>query len=242
MTALARRITAFVEASPCGAARTMLGGVEVLFRASGAMWIEASRMLVVADLHFEKGSSYARRGQLLPPYDTGETLRRLEAEVAATAPRTVVFLGDSFHDGGGEARLTQRDAMRLAAIAAGRTLVWVVGNHDADGPRVLPGDVVDDLGHEGLILRHEPQDGHQPGETAGHLHPCARIVARGRTVRRRCFVTDGERVVLPAFGAYAGGLSVKDAAFAGLFIRTPTVVALGTERTHVVAWGSVARE
>jgi len=198
-------------------------------------------MLVVADLHFEKGSAYALRGQLLPPYDTGETLRRLEAEVAALAPRTVVFLGDSFHDGGGEARLAASDVARLQAIAAGRSLVWVVGNHDADGPRVLPGEVVDDLGLAGLILRHEPQDGHQPGETAGHLHPAARIVARGRTVRRRCFVTDGERVVLPAFGSYAGGLSVKDAAFAGLFIRTPTVVALGADRTHVVAWGSVAR-
>jgi DNA ligase-associated metallophosphoesterase len=242
VTALARQIAYTVVASPCGAALMTLGGQEVRFRASGAMWIEAGRMLVVADLHFEKGSSYARRGQLLPPYDTGETLRRLEAEVEATAPRTVVFLGDSFHDGGGEARLSVRDAARLTAIAGGRTLVWVVGNHDADGPRVLPGEVVEDLDLSGLILRHEPQDGHQPGETAGHLHPCARIVARGRAVRRRCFVTDGERVVLPAFGAYTGGLSVKDAAFASLFIRTPTVVALGTERTHVVGWGSVARD
>jgi DNA ligase-associated metallophosphoesterase len=219
-----------------------LGGAVVLLRASGAMWIEAERMLVVADLHFEKGSAFARGGQLLPPYDTGETLRRLEAEVAATSPRTVVFLGDSFHDGGGEARLAAPDAQRLEAIAVGRTLVWVVGNHDADGPRVLPGEVVDDLALRGLILRHEPRDGRQPGETAGHLHPCARVAARGRTVRRRCFVTDGERVVLPAFGSYAGGLSVKDAAFSGLFIRTPTIVALGSERTHVVAWGSVTRE
>jgi DNA ligase-associated metallophosphoesterase len=242
VTALARRISCSVEASPCGAARMTLGRAEVRLRASGAMWVEAERMLVVADLHFEKGSAYAQRGQLLPPYDTGETLRRLEAEVEATAPRTVVFLGDSFHDGGGEARLAERDAARLAVIASGRTLVWVVGNHDADGPRTLPGEVVDDLSLLGLMLRHEPRDGHQPGETAGHLHPCARVVARGRAVRRRCFVTDGERVVLPAFGAYAGGLSVKDVAFAGLFIRTPTVVALGTERTHVVAWGSVARE
>ena len=219
-----------------------LAGAEVRFRFSGAMWIEASRALVVADLHFEKGSSYARRGQLLPPYDTGETLRRLEAEVAATSPAIVILLGDSFHDGGGEARLSAVDAGRLTALAHGRDLVWVVGNHDAEGPRVLPGQVVEDIRFGDLILRHEPQGGHQPGETAGHLHPCARIVARGRAVRRRCFVTDGERVVLPAFGAYAGGLSVKDVAFAGLFIRTPTVVVLGADRTHVVGWTSVARE
>jgi DNA ligase-associated metallophosphoesterase len=240
LSVLARRISVSVEASPCGAARLNLGGADLRLRASGALWVEASATLVVADLHFEKGSAYAQRGQLLPPYDTGETLSRLEREVAATSPKVVVLLGDSFHDGGAEARLSAADAIRLTGLARGRTLVWVVGNHDADGPRVLPGEVVDDMALEGLILRHEPQDGHQPGETAGHLHPCARVAARGRSVRRRCFVTDGERVVLPAFGAYAGGLSVRDRAFARLFVRTPTVVALGADRAHIVAWGSVA--
>ena len=229
-------------ASPCGSARASLAGAEVLMRASGALWIEATQTLAVADLHFEKGSAYAARGQLLPPYDTGETLRRLEAEVAALSPRTLVFLGDSFHDGRAEGRLAARDAIRLAELASGRTLIWVVGNHDADGPRILPGDVVEDLMIEGLFLRHEPQPGLQPGETAGHLHPSARIVARGRSVRRRCFITDGERVIMPAFGAYAGGLNVRDMAFKGLFARTPTVVALGADRAHVVAWTSVAGE
>jgi DNA ligase-associated metallophosphoesterase len=232
----------FIAASPCGSARAVIAGTEVLLRASGALWIEAAGMLVVADLHFEKGSAFAERGQLLPPYDTGETLRRLEAEVAALTPRAVVFLGDSFHDRRAEGRLAPRDAVRLAELARGRALIWVVGNHDADGPRILPGEVADDLGVEGLILRHEPRAGLWPGEVAGHLHPSARVVARGRGVRRRCFITDGERLVLPAFGAYAGGLSVRDVAFSGLFIRTPTVVALGAERAHVVAWASVAGE
>ena len=235
-------MTSFIAASGCGSARATLSGAEVLMRASGALWIEASRTLAVADLHFEKGSAFASRGQLLPPYDTGETLRRLEAEVAALAPRTVVFLGDSFHDGRAEGRLAPQDAIRLADLARGRQLIWVIGNHDADGPRILPGEVTADLVIEGLILRHEPQPGVQPGETAGHLHPCARIVARGRGVRRRCFITDGERVILPAFGAYAGGLNVRDVAFKGMFARTPTVVALGAERAHVVAWTSVAGE
>jgi len=199
-------------------------------------------MLVVADLHFEKGSAFAARGQMLPPYDTGETLRRLEAEVAALAPRTVVFLGDSFHDGRAEGRLAPRDAIRLADLARSRELIWVVGNHDADGPRSLPGEVAEDLDVAGLFLRHEPRPGGQTGEVAGHLHPCARVVARGRSVRRRCFVTDGERLLLPAFGAYAGGLSVRDVAFGGLFVRIPTIVALGADRAHVVAWTSVAGE
>jgi hypothetical protein len=240
VSATLSRTVSSIAASPCGSARGVIAGTDVLLRASGALWLEAARMLVVADLHFEKGSAFAERGQLLPPYDTGETLRRLEAEVAALSPRTMVFLGDSFHDARAEGRLAPRDAIRLAALAQGRQLIWVVGNHDADGPRILPGDVAEDLPIESLILRHEPRPGAQVGEVAGHLHPCARVVARGRGVRRRCFITDGERLVLPAFGAYAGGLSVRDVAFGGLFVRIPTVVALGTDRAHVVAWASVA--
>ena len=236
MTALARRIACTVEASPCGAARMTLAGTEVLMRRSGALWIEAMGALVVADLHFEKGSSYAQRGQMLPPYDTGETLRRLEAEVAALTPRTVVLLGDSFHDGGGEARLAPEYVARLAAIAMGRELVWVVGNHDADGPAGLPGEVVDEVRLEGLTLRHEPRGGPQAGEAAGHLHPCARVTGPGRTVRRPCFVTDGQRIVLPAFGAYAGGLNIRDAAFAGLFAAPPLAVTLGPRQAQPIGW------
>ena len=244
MNALARRAVLLAEAAPCGGARVRLGADEASLRPSGALWLGAARTLVAADLHFEKGSAYAARGQLLPPYDTGETLGRLEAEIEALAPDRLVFLGDSFHDGGGEMRLAAADAARLTAMACGRELVWVVGNHDAEGPRRLAGDVVSELDLAGLVLRHEPREGpcadEALGEVAGHLHPCARVAARGRTVRRRCFVTDGMRLVLPAFGAYAGGLSIRDRAFAGLFARTPTVVVLGAARTHVVAWGSVA--
>src|SRR5690606_26138209 len=107
--------------------------------------------------------------------------------------------GDSFHDRRGESRLHAQDEGRIAALATGRTLVWVVGNHDADGPQALPGETVAELSYGALILRHEPQPGAQAGELAGHLHPAARVMGRGRTVRRRCFVTDGARLVLPAF-------------------------------------------
>jgi DNA ligase-associated metallophosphoesterase len=226
--------------SACGGLAMNVNGDEVLMRCSGAAWLAASRTLIVADLHFEKGSAYARRGQMLPPYDTRETLNRLEAEVAATQPAVLVFLGDSFHDGKGEDRLHGDDGARIAALATGRTLAWVVGNHDADGPKALPGETVDEMTFGQLTLRHEPQDGAQPGELAGHLHPAARVKGRGRTVRRRCFVTDGSRMVLPAFGSYAGGLNIKDKAFAGLFGVRPLAGALGTGRVHPIGWGSLA--
>ena len=223
-------------ASDCGGLRTRVAGTSVVMRCSGALWIEAERTLVVADLHLEKGSSYAARGQMLPPYDTRETLRRLAAEIAALAPEVVVLLGDTFHDRKSEARLAAEDAAALRDLAAGRQLIWVVGNHDADGPRALPGEVADEIALGGLILRHEPRAGGQIGEVAGHLHPAARVAAPRGTVRRRCFITDGERAILPAFGAYAGGLNVRDLAFAGMFARSPMVGALGATRVRAIGW------
>jgi uncharacterized protein len=229
-----------VAQSACGGLRLALNGTEAVLRASGGLWLAAHEALVVADLHLEKGSSYAARGQMLPPYDTADTLDRLEAETAALSPRLLVLLGDTFHDRTSEDRLAPAYADRLRALAQGRRLVWVVGNHDADGPRALPGEAMDELSLDGLVLRHEPRAGRQPGEVSGHLHPCARIVAASGRVRRRCFVTDAERAVLPAFGAYAGGLNVRDAAFAGLFARPPIAAALGARRVHAVGWRSLA--
>jgi len=231
-----------VAASACGGLRLVLNGTEVLLRASGGLWLAAHGALVVADLHLEKGSSYAARGQMLPPYDTGDTLDRLEAEAVALSPAVLVLLGDTFHDRAAEDRLAPVYAKRLRRLAAGRRLVWVVGNHDADGPRALPGETAAELALGGLILRHEPRAGRQPGEVSGHLHPCARIVAASGRVRRRCFLTDAERAVLPAFGAYAGGLNVRDAAFAALFTRPPLAAALGARRVHAVGWRSLARD
>lgn len=241
MSALASPSPAYAfAASPCGGLRTRLNGAAVTLRVSGALWIEDQRMLVVADLHLEKGSAYAMRGQMLPPYDTRETLRRLQAEVMATLPDTVVLLGDTFHDRKSEDRLARDDAQTLRALAGATRLIWVIGNHDADGPRALPGDVADEIAVAGLVLRHEPLAGPQIGEVAGHLHPCARVVASRGSVRRRCFVTDGSRMVVPAFGAYAGGLNIRDEAFAGLFSQAPLCGALGADKVHAVGWRSVA--
>jgi hypothetical protein len=198
--------------------------------------------LVVADLHFEKGSAYGVRGQLLPPYDTRATLERLEREVQTLAPLTLVFLGDSFHDGKAESRLDLDDAETLRGFADGCSLVWIVGNHDADGPRGLPGAVEEMVIVEGLRLTHEPGPGLQPGEVAGHLHPSAKVIAYGRAARSRCFLTDGERLILPAFGAYAGGLNACDPAFAGLFARPPVAAALGRERVHAIAWARLCAD
>jgi DNA ligase-associated metallophosphoesterase len=225
-----------------GSLLTYVAGAEVVMRPSGALWLERDGVLVLADVHFEKGSSYAARGQLLPPYDTREALRRMALEVAALQPRAVVMLGDAFHDCDASDRLCREDAEALTAIVSGRTLVWVVGNHDPLPPKALPGEPAKEVAVAGLILRHEPTFGSAMGEAAGHLHPCARVSAGGRSVRRRCFVTDGDRLVLPAFGAYAGGLSVLDRAFTSLFHRPPLVVALGARRAHAVGFASVVGE
>jgi DNA ligase-associated metallophosphoesterase len=219
-----------------------VAGTWVALLPSGALWIEGARTLVCADLHLEKGSAYAQRGQLLPPYDTRETLRRLAQDAAALQPERIVLLGDTLHDGEARDRIDGDDAATLVAIARGLTLIWIVGNHDPDGPGPLPGETAETLTALTLTLRHDPQPGHRPGEVAGHLHPCARVVGASRSVRRRCFVTDGLRLILPAYGAYAGGLSIRDAAFSGLFARAPLVGAIGSKKVHAVSWGSVQGE
>jgi DNA ligase-associated metallophosphoesterase len=215
---------------------------EVVLLPSGGLWLMAERTLVCADLHLEKGSAYAARGQLLPPYDTRETLRRLAADVALLDPARIVLLGDTLHDAEAHGRIGDSDAEGLRDLARGRTLTWVVGNHDPEGPGDLPGETAYQLEVLGLTLRHEPVPGDQPGEVSGHLHPCARVVGQSRSVRRRCFVTDGRRLVLPAYGAYAGGLSIRDMAFAGLFVRPPLVGAIGSARVHAVAFARVRGE
>ncbi|GLK54220.1 DNA ligase-associated metallophosphoesterase [Methylopila capsulata] len=195
-----------------------VAGVALVADPLGALFEPASGALIVADLHLEKGSSFARRGQMLPPYDTATTLGRLARLVAAYQPRAVIALGDSFHDDGGPARMHAADRAATAELQRGRDWIWIAGNHDPAPPAGLGGEARDALALGALMLRHEPTAGAAPGELAGHLHPVAKVAVRGRSLRRRCFATDGARVVLPAFGAYAGGLNVRDKAFAGLFL------------------------
>ena len=159
------------------------------------------KLLAVADLHFEKGSSFARRGQMLPPYDTRETLSRLARLVDRLSPTVIVALGDSFHDDGGPARLDPRDRETIAALQRGRDIVWIAGNHDPSAPAGLPGSHADLLAVGPLTFRHEPAPGAAFGEIAGHLHPAARVAGRGKWVRRRCFAGDGLRHALATLDA-----------------------------------------
>lgn len=197
----------------------LLGVMGVVMEAfpEGALWWADTRMLVVADLHLEKGSSFARRGQLIPPYDTGETLGALARLIARLQPHVVVALGDSFHDDEAASRLTVTHRVMLKGLQIGREWIWISGNHDPSAPQDVGGQAMDELAVGRLVFRHEPRPGRTEGEVAGHLHPSARVYGRGRSVRRRCFASDGYRLILPAFGAYTGGLDVLDRAFDGLF-------------------------
>lgn len=194
-----------------------LAGVAVRCDRRGALFVPELGLLVVSDLHLEKGSSFARRGIFLPPYDTVATLARLGQIVAEYEPAIVISLGDSFHDPFGSERLPEAMRQAIEAMAAGRQWFWVAGNHDPLPPQGLPGETVQELAIGPLTLRHEPSKSLCEGEVAGHLHPGARIVRRGRSVRRACFACDGSRLVMPAFGAYTGMLNVLDRAYAGLF-------------------------
>jgi DNA ligase-associated metallophosphoesterase len=198
-----------------------LGSLELTVDASGALFIQDARTLIVADLHLEKGSSFARRGQMLPPYDTRATLMRLEAVLAARDTRTVIALGDSFHDEDGAGRLPAEDARLLGWLQRGRTWVWISGNHDPKADARCGGEAADSLMLGGVTLRHEPDAASSAFEIAGHLHPVARLMWKATSVRARCFASDVSRVVLPAFGAYAGGLNVLDAAFVAVFPTGP---------------------
>ncbi|MFG1401605.1 ligase-associated DNA damage response endonuclease PdeM [Xanthobacter sediminis] len=207
-----------------------LSGAELLLDPSGAaLWVE-ERLLMVADMHLEKGSAFARRGQMLPPFDTADTVARLEHLVARHRPRTLVALGDSLHDRWADARLDAGIRARLRALAAAVDVVWIAGNHDP-APHGLGGACLEMLALGPLRLRHEPKEGAAAGEVCGHLHPAARVAARGRSMRRRCFVTDGARLLMPAFGAYAGGLDVREPAISSLFARPFEAHLLGAERT-----------
>ncbi len=198
---------------------------------SGALFWEAQSLLVVSDLHLEKGSSFASRGVLLPPYDTVATPSRLVAVIARHDPRQVIALGDSFHDRDAHARLSEPDREALAALQLRRNWIWISGNHDPALPSDLGGVVATEVAIGPIAFRHEPTGA--AGEIAGHLHPKARVPTRGRSIERRCFASDGERAVMPAFGAYTGGLSIRDAAFTRIF-GSPGFMAhvLGDNRVH----------
>jgi DNA ligase-associated metallophosphoesterase len=254
--------------APSPLASIAIADVALVLDPAGALYWPEEGALVVADLHLEKGSSFAARGVLLPPYDTAATLAALARLIAHYAPRLVIALGDSFHDGGGPARVTDVDRATLTALQRGREWLWIAGNHDPHRADGIGGRFAAMLALGRLVFRHEPATlAHVPakwtpvrrqergplndpracpdsegtghalapeGEVAGHLHPVARIAVRGRGISRRCFASDGRRIVMPAFGAYAGGLNVRDRAFAELFASAFTAHLLGDRRLYAL--------
>lgn len=204
-----------------------LADVALTACASGALWWEAERLLCVADLHLGKSERLARRGgSLLPPYETEETIARLSAEIERLAPATVVCLGDSFDDAAAGAALSSAMVARLRGLRRGREWIWVAGNHDPAAP-ALAGRAVAEYRKGPLVFRHRAADRDDGGEISGHYHPKLRLPVRGRAVSRPCFLCDARRVILPAFGAYTGGLHAESPALARLLATDARAVITG---------------
>jgi DNA ligase-associated metallophosphoesterase len=212
------------------AAPIRMAGERLMLDPMGGLFCPASRLLAVSDLHLEKGSSFARRGMLLPPWDTHATIDRLTLLLRRWSPATVVALGDSFHDADGAARLPATEQHRLNAMTRAHRFVWVQGNHDPTPPAGLGGEWVEHYVSGPLVFRHQAIVATEPAEVVGHHHPKATVAARTGSVSRPCFVFDGNRLMMPAFGAYTGGLDVRDPAINKLFPLGGRVFLLGNDR------------
>lgn len=215
-----------------------VAGERLLLDPAGILVWPARRLMAVADLHLEKGSAFARAGQLLPPYDTRETLARLAPLLRRHAVDQLVFLGDSFHDAAGAARLQPADRAALLHLLQDRAVTWVLGNHDPLPPEALPGAAVAELRLGPLVFRHEGIPGPGLGfEVSGHFHPKASMPTRCGPVTRPCFLADARRLLLPAFGAYTGGLAITAPPVAALFPRGGRAFLLGQARLFSMAVG-----
>lgn len=208
---------------------------------SGALVWPDENLVVVADLHLEKGSFFAARGSSIPPYDSRASIERLTRVLHRWSPKRVISLGDSFHDHEGCARLSSTDRQNLQVLTSRYDWTWVSGNHDPSPPSGLDGKAASQVTIRDIVFRHLPSERIDQAEIAGHLHPKARVSARGRRVSRPCFVSDRRRVLLPAFGAYTGGLSVLDPAVASLFPNDYHAYLLGNDRVHMIAKHQIER-
>lgn len=203
---------------------------ELIARASGALWWPARSTLIISDLHLGKSERIARRsGMMLPPYEALDTLERLQAEIAEIAPRRVICLGDSFDDNAAAMALPDNIRDWITRLVAGRTWIWVEGNHDPE-PMGFAGAHSSQVTDGPLIFRHIATPG-AVGEVSGHYHPKARLVGRGRQISRPCFLCDDARIILPAFGTYTGGLSCD----------APVLCDLMGRNARAILTGSVAR-
>jgi DNA ligase-associated metallophosphoesterase len=240
---LAARSTS-IPGIAAGTEEILVHGVTAVCDPLGGLYLPETGMLVVSDLHLEKGAAFARRGMMLPPYDTIATLNILAAVIGRYDPKVVVSLGDNFHDRKGSQHLPADLRALIVSMARGRDWIWINGNHDPDGTTDLPGTSTDELVYGGLVFRHEPSlmsgQGKSKGEIAGHLHPSATVRRREKSVRRACFACDGDRLVMPAFGVLAGGLDLRHRALQGIFNQEALVAhLLGRDRIYSVRYGSL---
>jgi DNA ligase-associated metallophosphoesterase len=211
-------------------------GKQLIADNSGALFWPGEATLLVADLHLEKGSAHAARGLMLPPYDTRRTLTRLAEVIDRYEPARVIALGDSLHDVGAAERMAGEDLQILHIMQEDREWIWLNGNHDPTIDPAFGGCACGELAIGGITLRHDPAPGSVTHEIAGHMHPAARLSMYGYSIRRPCFVGNGRRLVMPAFGAFAGGLNVLDDAFQPLFGNGGIAVwMLGQEGLYPVA-------
>lgn len=209
-----------------------LNGAALVADHSGAVFWPDRRLVMVSDLHFEKGSAFAQRGVPLPPYDTAATLDRLEEVLRRHQPERVISLGDSFHDQGAPDRVSKGALDRVRALAAAHDWIWITGNHDPAPDPIWGGRAMEEFVLGPLVFRHQAGDGTGAGEVSGHYHPKARVRLRGRSASGQCFVTDGNRLMMPSFGAFTGGLDVTSTNIRSLFRRRFEVLFLGPESVH----------
>jgi hypothetical protein len=210
-------------------ASVLFRGETLLLESGGVLVWPRLSIVAVADLHLEKGSACAGRGRLVPPWDSFQTLGRLAALVRRYAPRTIIAVGDSFHDGEAAGRLSADDLAVLHGMAAGARMIWVQGNHDPTPPEGVAGDCTEAFAVQGLVFRHQAADG-ASGEISGHFHPKARVATRAGAVVRPCFMCSDDKIMLPSFGAYTGGLEVGSAAIARHYPRGGRAFLLGSKR------------
>ena len=219
--------------------RLTVNGTDLVADLSGALVWPARRLAIVADLHFEKGTAFAARGQFLPPYDTAATLDKLDALLARHPAERMVCLGDSFHDQEAADRLDPGQAERLRRLTARLDWTWIAGNHDPAPPADLGGRVCAEMTEGALTFRHEADPKARGGEVSGHFHPKAAVRVRNRRISAPCFVTDGQRLILPAFGAFTGGLNVLDPAIAGLLKPGFQVTMMGRDKVFCFPHGAL---
>lgn len=210
---------------------------------SRALFWPAQNALLVADMHLEKASWYAQRGQMLPPYDSRETLERLAAAAQQTGARRVLCLGDNFHDDAGPARMAPAVAALLGDLAGRLDLVWITGNHDA-ALADIPGTVVEELELDGIALRHEARAHTAGPEISGHYHPKLRLALKGRLISRPCALRGEARLILPAFGTLTGGMDARDPALIAAMQPARAVDAVlcaGAKAVQIPVWRAAGK-